>query len=138
MLNLDFLEKGLRLLHFGYYFSRKIFRMLYSINWPNLIVWLPLLLEILGNMCIAIICFPDCDVINFGINLTPNQAIFLYDRKAKTKIEIPWERKELLRWNKKHFSLFLKAFQLPKIVSDLRVRIWNKVILWFLQIFSRL
>ena len=138
MLNLDFLEKGLRPLHFGYYFSRKIFRMLYSINWPNLIVWLPLLLEILGNTCIAIICFPDCDVINFGINLTSNQAIFLYDRKAKTKIEISWERKELLRWYKKHFSLFLKAFQLPKIVSDLRVRIWNKVILWFLQIFSRL
>ena len=28
--------------------------MLYSINWPNFIVWLPLLLEILGNMCIVL------------------------------------------------------------------------------------
>ena len=38
-----------------YGFSRKIFLMLYSINWLNFILWLPLLLEILGNMCIAII-----------------------------------------------------------------------------------
>ena len=26
-------------------------------------------LEILGNMCIAIVCFPDCDVISFEINV---------------------------------------------------------------------
>ena len=26
--------------------------MLYSINWQNLIIWLPLLLDILDNMCI--------------------------------------------------------------------------------------
>ena len=41
----------------------------------------------------------------------------------KTKIQISWEEK-LLRWNKKHFSLFLKDFQLPKIVSDLRVHLY--------------
>ena len=29
---------------------------LHSINWPNFIVWLPLLLEILNNMCITIVC----------------------------------------------------------------------------------
>ena len=34
----------------------KMFFKLYSINWPSFIVWLPLLLEILGNMCIAIVC----------------------------------------------------------------------------------
>ena len=59
MLNFDFLEKGLgidSLPHFAYDFSRKIFAMLYSINWPNFIVWLPSLLEILLNMCIANIC----------------------------------------------------------------------------------
>ena len=33
MLNFDFLEKGL------YDFLRKMFVMLYSINWPNFIVW---------------------------------------------------------------------------------------------------
>ena len=49
----DFLEKGLRIVspaHFGYDFSRKTFLMLYSINWPNFIVWLPLVLLILGNV----------------------------------------------------------------------------------------
>ena len=39
---------------------------------------------------------------------------FLHDQKAKTKIWIYWERKELLRWNKKHFSSILKGFQLQK------------------------
>ena len=52
-----------------YDFSRKTFLMLYSINWSNFIIWLPLLLEILGNKCIAIVCFPGCDVINFENNL---------------------------------------------------------------------
>ena len=44
--------------YYVYEFSRKLFLMLYSINWPklNLIVWLPLLLEILGNMRTAIVC----------------------------------------------------------------------------------
>ena len=52
-----------------------MFLMLYSINWPHVIVWLPLLLEILGNMCIATVWKPGCDVINFEINLFfSNQA----------------------------------------------------------------
>ena len=59
MLNFDFSDKSLgivSLVHFVYDFSTKLFDMLYSINGPNFIVWLPLLLEILGNMCIAIVC----------------------------------------------------------------------------------
>ena len=40
---------------FLYDFSRKMFLMLYSINWPNAIAWLPLLIEILVNMCIVIV-----------------------------------------------------------------------------------
>ena len=35
---------------------RKIFLLVYSINWPSFVVWLPLFCEILGNMCIAIAC----------------------------------------------------------------------------------
>ena len=53
----NFPEKGLGLVsppHFAYNFSRIMFK--YSINWPNLIAWLPLFLEILGNMCVTIIC----------------------------------------------------------------------------------
>ena len=39
-----------------YDFWRKIFLMLKSINWTNFIVWLPVFLEVLGNMCISFIC----------------------------------------------------------------------------------
>ena len=71
MFNVDSLEKGLGIVspaNFVYAVSRKMFLILYSINWPNFIVRLPFLLEILGNMCIAIVCFLGCDVINFEIN----------------------------------------------------------------------
>ena len=59
MLNFDFSDDGLRLaspLHSVYDFSRKMFLMLYSINRPNFIVSLPLLVEILDNVCITIVC----------------------------------------------------------------------------------
>ena len=39
-----------------------------SINWPIFIIWLILIPEILGNMYIANICYPVCDVMNFEIN----------------------------------------------------------------------
>ena len=57
MLYFDYSEKGLGLIsppHFAY-FLKEMFLMLHSINWPNFIVWLPLLLEILGNMYITIV-----------------------------------------------------------------------------------
>ena len=57
--------------------------MLHSINWPNFIFGLPLLLEILNNMFIVNICFPVCDVINFELNLA-----LLSSRKQKLKIII--------------------------------------------------
>ena len=38
------------LFHFLHNFWKKIFLLLYSIIWPNSIVWLPLLWEIFGNM----------------------------------------------------------------------------------------
>ena len=41
-------------------------------------------------------------------------------KKSRQKCKISLDQKELLRWNKKHFPLFLKGFQLPKINSDLR------------------
>ena len=55
--------------------------ILYSINWPNLIVWLSLLFELLGKMCIAIFYFPSCYVINFEIYLIfLNQPLFIRGR----------------------------------------------------------
>ena len=58
MLNFDFLGKSLRTVPpriLCMNFKEKYF-ILYSIDWPNLIDLLPLLLEILGNMCIVIVC----------------------------------------------------------------------------------
>ena len=53
MHNFDFSGKDLKQFsprQFKYRFSRKNFLMLSSINWPNFIAWLSLLLEILGNI----------------------------------------------------------------------------------------
>ena len=89
MLSFVFLDKGLGIIspaHFVYDFSTKMFLMLYSINWSNFIVWLPLLLEILGNICIAIVCLQGCDVINFKINMIFLIKPSLYmTKKVKTK-----------------------------------------------------
>ena len=49
-------------------------------------VWLLLLHEILGNMCIVIICQQGCDVMNFEINVNFLIKLFsLHDQKVKTK-----------------------------------------------------
>ena len=101
MLNFDFRENCLGIvfpLYFVYDFSRKLFLIFHSIKWPNFIIWLSLSLEILGNMCIAIVYFPDCDVIHFGINL-----IFLIKPFFCMTVK---SNQELSRWNKKHFSSF--------------------------------
>ena len=85
-------------MNFVYYISGKIFLILYFINLPNFIVLLPLLLEILDNMCIVPICFPAFDVENVGINLNFGIMPFLYiTKKVRTKIKTSYERKELLR-----------------------------------------
>ena len=95
---------------------RKVFLLLYSINWPNFIVWFHLLCDILGNMCIAIVCWPGCDVISFEINQSfLIRLFFLYDQNIKTKIYMSQEEKELLKWNKKYVSsFFLKGFYWSK------------------------
>ena len=89
MLDFDFLDKGLGLVspaHSVYDFSTKMCLMLYSINWPNFVAWLPSLLEILGNMCIAIVCYPGCDVMDFEINLIfLIEPFFLHDQNVMTK-----------------------------------------------------
>ena len=91
LLNFDILEKGLGIVsapHFVNYFLKKMFLMLYSINLPHFIVWLSFLLEILGNMCIAIICFPGCDVTNFDINnIFPIKLFFYMTNKSRQKLE---------------------------------------------------
>ena len=84
--------------------------MLHSNNWPNFIVWLLLLLEILSNIFITIVCQPGCDVIKFEINL-----IFL--------IKLKYLENEKSFWREIKNIFYHFDFQLPKIVSDLRVRL---------------
>ena len=75
-------------------FWRKVFLTLYYINWPNLIVWLPLLVELLGNMLILDICNPVCDSINFDINLSLFIKILSYmAKKAGQKFKYPENEK---------------------------------------------
>ena len=89
MTNFDFLDKGLGIVappHFVYDFSAKILFVLYSINSPNFIVWFPLLLEIFDNICIAVVCYPGYDVIDFEINLIfLIEPFFLHGQKVMTK-----------------------------------------------------
>ena len=66
--------------------TRKIFLMLYSIYLPNFILWLPLCLEILGNMYIALICCPVCNLTNFEFNLNFRVSRFPTLSKSLEKI----------------------------------------------------
>ena len=109
MLNFRFSGKGQEIfstLHFVYDFSRKMFFMLFSINWANIIVWLPLLLKILGNMLISIDFFPDCDGINFEINLIFLIEPFFYmDKKSRQNLNILRTKRDFW-WNKNIFHHF--------------------------------
>ena len=62
-----------------------MFLKLCLINWPNLVVWLALLREVLGNICTVIIFFPGCDVINVKINLIFLIKPILYMAKSQDK-----------------------------------------------------
>ena len=50
---------------------------------------------------------------NFEINL-PNYAIFLLGQNFKTKIDLSLEKKEILRWNKRHFFSIFKGLSVVK------------------------
>ena len=97
--------------HFLHGFWTKLFLSLYSIDWPNFIVWLPLHREILGSMCVITVYWPGCDVVNFEIKLLLLiKPFFLLDQKVKTKRK----RKEILRWIKSIFYQFSRAFSCQK------------------------
>ena len=114
MLYFDFVEKGLWIvppLNFVYDFSRKMFFMLHYINWPNFVVWFTLLLEILGNMCIAIVCFPICDVINFEINLIfVIKPFFCMTKTSRQKFKYLENKK--MKW--KEFLIVFKGLSVAK------------------------
>ena len=72
-------------------------RSVFTINWLNFIVWLRFPLEVSDNMCIALVCFPVCDVINFEMNLMVLiKPIFLHDQKIKTKCKYPKTKRAIM------------------------------------------
>ena len=86
MLNFGFLDKDLRIgspAHFVYDFLTEMFFMLYSINLANFIAWLFLLLEMLGNICIAIVFF--IQAVTSWILIFLIKPFFPQDQKVKTK-----------------------------------------------------
>ena len=91
MFNFNFSDKDLVLVsppHFVYDFSRKMSLVLHSFNWPKLIFWLPLLLEILYNMRITIVCWPGCDVIKFEINrIFLIRPLWYMTKKSRQKLK---------------------------------------------------
>ena len=114
-------KRGLNLVclsNFLYDFWRKRILALYSINWPKLIAWLPLLFEISGNKCIINNCCPTCDVINFEFNFN-----FLI---KPTWLNGQGKSLNILRTKrafntKQAFFIILKCFQLSEIASDLQM-----------------
>ena len=102
-------------------FLWKIF-LLFSTNWSNFIDWLPLLFEILGNMCVVILCFPVYDVINIETN---------FPRWGKMSGQKFNYLKNEKRFKGEIRNIFIfKGFQLAKTVSNLGVGLrtnWRKL-----------
>ena len=72
--------------------------------------------------CFRGLCFPGCDIINFEINLIFLIKLFFYLTKmSRQKFKYLEIEKSFL--NEMIFLSFSKGFQLPKIVSDLTVRL---------------
>ena len=61
-----------------------------------------------------------------------NYYIFIYHFESRKsgyegeKKKMSWESKELFRWNKKHFSYFLKGYYLVKKNKNRRRKYSNK------------
>ena len=89
MLKFNFSEKSLELVspsHFVHDISTKMFLMLHSINWPNFIVCLPLILEILGNIYITTVCWPSGDVIKFEV-IFLTKLLWYMTKKSRQKLK---------------------------------------------------
>ena len=95
-------------------FEEQIFFELCFIKRPNFLTGLPLLLEILGSICIVIIYCPVCEVMNFEIihSFIINPFFYVTKNSRKNFMYL------FLTCNKKLFSSFSKGFQLPEIVLN--------------------
>ena len=124
------IKRGLELLsvsRFLHNFWAKTFLLLYYINWPSFIVWLPLPCEILGNMCIAIVCKPGCEVMNLKVNLIfLIKPFFLHDQKVVTKTKNILRTKRAFKIKQKAFFITFKGISIKQITQffwKVRVRL---------------
>ena len=113
-----FLKKGLGLFyqsHFVNDFSRKNFFMLFPINWPILIVWFPLLLEMSGIMFIENDFYLVCNVIDFeaclGFLIKPSSSFDFVNSV------IPVSR-TMNKWNSMLATLQLFPFNLASVKNQ--------------------
>ena len=108
-------EKSFSTTFYVWFFKNNVSHLiLYSINWQNFIASLPFFLEILSNMCIAIVCFPGFDVINFENNLIFLIKPFLYmTRKSRQKLKY-LENQKSFQGEIKSFAIIFKRFSVSK------------------------
>ena len=87
---------------------------LYSINWPNFIVWLNLFLETLSNICIVFLCFPRCNVKNFETDLIFLMKPFSTQPKSQDKKLNILRTKRTFKVRKKNFFVTFKGLSVAK------------------------
>ena len=116
--------------HFLHHFWRKIFILLYSINWPNFIAWFPLLCEILSSIFIVIICWcHKC----WSYLIFLIKPLFLHDQKVKKKTYLQTYLFCKNLFTKKYLSFYiLLTDQLLLCCSLYFVRYWT---IYLLQLF---
>ena len=93
-----------------YDFLRKYFFMLYFVDWPNFIVSLLLLLEILDKKRIVCISFPIDDVMNFEIKLNVLIEPFFYMAKVFHRFQRACLYKKLTQTREWLFQFHLDSF----------------------------
>ena len=132
MLKFNFPENSLELVslpHFMYDFSRKMFLMLYSINWPKFNVWLPILLEILGDKCIA----TNQAVMSWKIEINLIFLIkpFCYKtKKSRQKLKYLENKKSFWGELKSFIHRFWRAFNCQKLTQTCE-RAYKRLFLTF-------
>ena len=101
--------------HFLYDFWRKIFLILYSINWPSFIVLLSLLFKMSGNMFNMIVCVPVCDVISIEIYVSFLIKSISYKSKRRGKNLNILRMERAFKMKKKSCFLICKGLSLKQI-----------------------
>ena len=119
------------------YIVRHSTKVLYFIIWPNFIAWLPLPLEIFGNIFILVICCPVCEVINFVINFSfVIKPLFCITKKSKQKCKYLKSGKSFWLETKSIFHYFKRTFNRQKLSQTVIGPLKKQVFIYFKCKFS--